>query len=103
MTEDVTADALALMNIDHLGLHEIDHRILRTIIEKFDGGPVGLDTIGAAISEDSSTIMDVYEPYLIQLGFIERTPRGRMATKGAYAHLKIPYDAADTNGQRKMF
>ncbi|MEO1290667.1 MAG: Holliday junction branch migration DNA helicase RuvB [Chloroflexota bacterium] len=103
ITEDVTADALALMNIDHLGLDEIDHRILRTIIEKFNGGPVGLDTIGAAISEDSSTIMDVYEPYLIQLGFIERTPRGRMATKGAYEHLKISYDDADTNGQRKMF
>ncbi|MEM9954251.1 MAG: Holliday junction branch migration DNA helicase RuvB [Chloroflexota bacterium] len=103
ITEDVTADALALMNIDHLGLDEIDHRILRTIIEKFNGGPVGLDTIGAAISEDSSTIMDVYEPYLIQLGFIERTPRGRMATKGAYEHLKIPYDDANTNGQRKMF
>lgn len=103
ITEDVTADALALMNIDHLGLDEIDHRILRIIIEKFNGGPVGLDTIGAAISEDSSTIMDVYEPYLIQLGFIDRTPRGRVATKNAYEHLKIPYDDADTNTQRRMF
>lgn len=103
ITEEVTADALALMNIDHLGLDEIDHRLLRTIIEKFGGGPVGLDTIGAAISEDSSTIMDVYEPYLIQLGFIERTPRGRVATKNAYAHLKIPYDDANSNGQRRMF
>lgn len=91
ITEEVTADALSLMNIDHLGLDEIDRRLLRTIIEKFNGGPVGLDTIGAAISEDSSTIMDVYEPYLIQLGFIERTPRGRMATPHAYAHLNIPY------------
>jgi len=103
ITEDVTADALELMNIDHLGLDEIDHRILRTIIEKFNGGPVGLDTIGAAISEDSSTIMDVYEPFLIQLGFIERTPRGRMATKNAYEHLKVPYDDADGNGQKKLF
>ncbi|MGB7339944.1 MAG: Holliday junction branch migration DNA helicase RuvB [Phototrophicaceae bacterium] len=103
ITEDVTADALALMNIDHLGLDEIDHRILRTIIEKFNGGPVGLDTIGAAISEDSSTIMDVYEPYLIQLGFIDRTPRGRIATPNAYAHLKIPYDNADDANQRKLF
>lgn len=103
ITEDVTADALALMNIDHLGLDEIDHRILRTIIEKFNGGPVGLDTIGAAISEDSSTIMDVYEPFLIQLGFIDRTPRGRIATKNAYKHLKIPYDDSDGNGQKKLF
>ncbi|MGJ3240456.1 MAG: Holliday junction branch migration DNA helicase RuvB [Anaerolineae bacterium] len=104
ITEDVTARALELMNIDHLGLDEIDHRILHTIIAKFDGGPVGLDTIGAAISEDSSTIMDVYEPYLIQLGFIDRTPRGRIATKRAYEHLNIPYDSADENGsQRKMF
>ncbi|GAB5489970.1 MAG: Holliday junction branch migration DNA helicase RuvB [Phototrophicaceae bacterium] len=103
ITEDVTADALSLMNIDHLGLDEIDHRILRTIIEKFSGGPVGLDTIGAAISEDSSTIMDVYEPYLIQLGFIDRTPRGRVATRNAYEHLNIPYDDADTNNQRRMF
>lgn len=103
ITEDVTADALALMNIDHLGLDEIDHRILRTIIEKFNGGPVGLDTIGAAISEDSSTIMDVYEPFLIQLGFIDRTPRGRIATKNAYKHLKIPYEDSDGNGQKKLF
>lgn len=103
ITEDVTADALALMNIDHLGLDEIDHRILRTIIEKFNGGPVGLDTIGAAISEDSSTIMDVYEPFLIQLGFIDRTPRGRIATKNAYEHLKIPYADSDGNGQKKLF
>lgn len=103
ITEEVTADALSLMNIDYLGLDEIDHRILRTIIEKFSGGPVGLDTIGAAISEDSSTIMDVYEPYLIQLGFIDRTPRGRVATKNAYEHLKIPYDDAHTNNQRRMF
>lgn len=92
ITEEVTGDALSLMNIDHLGLDEIDRRLLRTIIEKFNGGPVGLDTIGASISEDSSTIMDVYEPYLIQLGFIERTPRGRMATPHAYAHLNLPHD-----------
>lgn len=102
ITEDVTADALSLMNIDHLGLDEVDRRLLSIIIEKFGGGPVGLDTIGAAISEDSSTIMDVYEPYLIQLGFIDRTPRGRVATKHAYEHLQIPYDDAD-NGQRRLF
>ena len=103
ITEEVTADALSLMNIDHLGLDEIDRRMLRMIIEKFGGGPVGLDTIGAAISEDAATIMDVYEPYLIQLGFIERTPRGRMATRHAYAHLNIPYDDPNATGQKRMF
>ncbi|MDQ7027481.1 MAG: Holliday junction branch migration DNA helicase RuvB [Anaerolineae bacterium] len=102
ITEDVTADALALMNIDHLGLDDIDRRLLRMIIEKFRGGPVGLDTIGAAISEDAATIMDVYEPYLIQLGFIERTPRGRMATRHAYDHLNIPYDDPDAAGQKRL-
>ncbi len=85
----VAADALALMEIDHLGLDDIDRRILLTIIEKFGGGPVGLDTIAAAISEDSSTIMDVYEPYLLQLGFLDRTPRGRIATPLAYQHMGI--------------
>ncbi|MEM6285108.1 MAG: Holliday junction branch migration DNA helicase RuvB [Chloroflexota bacterium] len=89
--------ALDMMNIDHLGLDDTDRRLLRIIIEKFNGGPVGLDTIGAAISEDSSTIMDVYEPYLLQLGFIERTPRGRVARAGAYEHLGIPYEV-DNSG-----
>jgi holliday junction DNA helicase RuvB len=103
ITEEVTADALSLMNIDHLGLDEIDRRMLRMIIEKFGGGPVGLETIGAAISEDAATIMDVYEPYLIQLGFIERTPRGRMATRHAYAHLNIPYDDPNSAGQKRLF
>jgi Holliday junction DNA helicase RuvB len=65
---------------------------MRTIIEKFGGGPVGLETIAAAISEDSDTIMDIYEPYLLQLGFIERTPRGRTATPLAYQHLGLPFD-----------
>lgn len=103
ITEDVAADALNLMNVDLLGLDEIDHRLLRTIIEKFGGGPVGLDTIAAAISEDASTIMDVYEPYLIQLGFLERTPRGRVATPNAYKHLRIPYDDMDASGQKRLF
>jgi Holliday junction DNA helicase RuvB len=91
ITTDVASDALALMEIDHLGLDDVDRRILGAIIEKFDGGPVGLDTIAASISEDSSTIMDVYEPYLLQLGFLERTPRGRAATRIAYEHMGIPY------------
>ena len=88
ITVDVAQNALELMEIDHLGLDELDRRILHTVIEKFSGGPVGLDTIAAAISEDSSTIMDVYEPYLIQLGFIDRTPRGRVCTPHAYRHLE---------------
>jgi Holliday junction DNA helicase RuvB len=104
ITESVTQDALSLLNVDALGLDEIDRRILDTIIDKFGGGPVGLDTIAAAISEDSSTIMDVYEPYLIQLGFIDRTPRGRIATKRAYEHLGIPYDGPQADSdQRRLF
>lgn len=91
ITESVAIEALAKLEIDSLGLDEIDHKILRTIIEKFDGGPVGLETIAASISEEADTIMDVYEPYLLQLGFIERTPRGRAVTKSTYEHLGIPY------------
>lgn len=103
ITEDVAIDALNLLNIDPLGLDEIDRRMMLAIIERFSGGPVGLDTISAAISEDSSTIMDVYEPYLIQLGFLERTPRGRVATRHAYEHLGIPYRAgSDENGQPRL-
>lgn len=94
ITGKVAGEALALLDIDHLGLDDIDRRILSTIIEKFGGGPVGLDTIAASISEDSATIMDVYEPYLLQLGFLDRTTRGRTATPRAYEHLGIPY----TNG-----
>jgi Holliday junction DNA helicase RuvB len=84
------SDALALLEIDDLGLDDLDRRVLLTIIEKFNGGPVGLDTIGASISEESDTIMDVVEPYLLQLGFLERTARGRVATPHAYRHLGIP-------------
>jgi len=87
----VAKDALKLMDVDDLGLDDIDRRVLRAIIEKFDGGPVGLETIAASISEEGDTIMDVYEPYLLQLGFLDRTPRGRTATKRAYEHLGIEY------------
>lgn len=104
ITHDVANEALKLMEIDHLGLDEIDRRILRTIIEKFSGGPVGLDTIAAAISEDSATIMDVYEPYLIQLGFIDRTPRGRITTPHAYKHLGLPINNDDDSAEQpKLF
>jgi holliday junction DNA helicase RuvB len=95
ITGSVAGEALQLMEIDNLGLDDIDRRILTTIIEKFSGGPVGLDTISASISEDSATIMDVYEPYLLQLGFLDRTPRGRIATPHAYEHMGIPYDSSD--------
>ncbi len=91
-TQAVAVEALSKLEIDPTGLDEIDHKVLHTIIDKFNGGPVGLDTIAAAISEEADTIMDVYEPYLLQLGFLERTPRGRLATQLAYQHLDIPYN-----------
>jgi holliday junction DNA helicase RuvB len=93
----ISGDALNLMDVDQLGLDDIDRRVLLTIIDKFNGGPVGLDTIAAAISEDADTIMDVCEPYLLQLGFLARTRRGRVATRHAYDHLGIPYDKDDTD------
>ncbi|MPZ24196.1 MAG: Holliday junction branch migration DNA helicase RuvB [Dehalococcoidia bacterium] len=89
ITEALASEALAQIGVDELGLDDVDHRVLLAIIEKFDGGPVGLETLAASISEDADTIMDVYEPFLLQLGFIQRTPRGRVATRHAYAHLGI--------------
>jgi Holliday junction DNA helicase RuvB len=103
ITGPVAGEALALLNIDHLGLDDVDRRILALIIEKYDGGPVGLETIAAAISEDSATIMDVCEPYLLQLGFLARTPRGRMATAGAYEHMGIPYPGNNNSSQQPLF
>jgi holliday junction DNA helicase RuvB len=92
ITKDIAGKALTQLEVDNIGLDEIDHKVLHTIIDKFNGGPVGLETIAAAISEESDTIMDVYEPYLLQLGFLDRTPRGRVATERAYNHLGIPYN-----------
>jgi len=89
ITADVAREALERLDVDALGLDEVDKKVLLTIIEKYDGGPVGIETIAASISEESDTIMDVYEPYLMQIGFLQRTPRGRMATRHAYAHLGI--------------
>lgn len=83
--------ALDLLQVDALGLDDVDRRVLRTIIEKYNGGPVGLNTIAASISEEPDTIMDVVEPYLLQLGFLDRTPQGRVATKLAYEHLGLEY------------
>ena len=97
ITKPIATEALSKLEIDNIGLDEIDHKVLRTIIEKFDGGPVGLDTIAASISEEADTIMDVYEPYLLQLGFIERTPRGRLATRLAYEHLGIPHKMSQSS------
>jgi holliday junction DNA helicase RuvB len=91
ITRQVAQDALDLLNVDSLGLDEMDRRVLQTIIEKYRGGPVGLNTIAASISEEPDTLMDVVEPYLLQLGFIERTSQGRTATKLAYDHLLLPY------------
>jgi len=91
ITKKVALEALSKLEIDSVGLDDIDHKVLHTIIDKFDGGPVGLDTIAASINEDADTIMDVYEPYLLQLGFLERTPRGRVAARLAYEHLGLPY------------
>jgi Holliday junction DNA helicase RuvB len=90
ITTDIALEALRLIRVDELGLDEIDHKMLRAIIVSFGGGPVGLDTIAATIGEESQTIEDVYEPYLLQIGFLQRTPRGRMATEAAYRHLGIP-------------
>jgi Holliday junction DNA helicase RuvB len=91
VTEPLARECLEMLAIDHLGLDRSDRRFLLAIIEKFGGGPVGLDTLSAALSEERETIEDVYEPYLLQLGFIHRTPRGRVATPHAYAHLGLPY------------
>lgn len=92
ITKEITDQALAKMEIDELGLDFIDRKILESIIYKFGGGPVGLDTLSATIGEDAGTIEDVYEPYLMQLGFVARTPRGRIAMENAYHHLGIEYN-----------
>ena len=89
ITEEVAKEALDLMDVDKLGLDHVDRHILITMIEKFQGGPVGLDTLAAAIGEDAGTIEDVYEPYLIKNGLMQRTPRGRVATELAYKHLGL--------------
>ena len=91
ITKEVADFALDILDVDKVGLDHNDRSILLTIIEKFDGGPVGLDTLAAALGEDAGTLEDVYEPYLLMNGFLNRTPRGRMATRHAYRHLDLPY------------
>lgn len=89
ITEEITKSSLDRLKVDNDGLDELDHKLLRTIIEKYDGGPVGIDALASSIGEEKTTIEDVYEPFLIQNGYIKRTNRGRLATKKAYDHLKI--------------
>ena len=95
ITQSTADEALNLMNVDTLGLDDVDKRVLLTIIDKYDGGPVGLNTIAASISEEPDTIMDVVEPYLLQLGFLDRTSQGRIATRQAYEHYQRPFRLAD--------
>ena len=101
ITLDVARTALALLEIDDLGLDATDYKILRAIVEKFGGGPVGLDTVAAATSEESDTVEDVYEPFLLQLGFLKRTPRGRVTTDLAYQHLGLT--PPNTPTQQRLF
>ena len=91
VTSEVATDALNRMEVDTYGLDVVDCKLIKTIIEKFDGGPVGLGTLSAAISEEKDAIEEIYEPYLIQIGFLNRTPRGRMATRAAYEHFGLPF------------
>ena len=100
ITGEVASKALQNLSVDVLGLDGVDRDVLICIIDKFDGGPVGLDPIAASINEESETIEDVYEPFLLQLGFLDRTPRGRMATRKAYDHLGIKYTGR--NGDNKL-
>ena len=102
ITKEVADSALSMLEIDALGLDAIDRRMLTSIIKIFGGGPVGLDTLGATIGEDSNTIEDVYEPYLMQIGFLGRTPRGRVVTPLAYRHLGIPMKDEKNEGGSQL-
>ena len=93
ITADIAAEALAALHVDEIGLDDLDNQILKAIIHKFNGGPVGIDTISAAVSEERATIEDVCEPYLMQIGFLSRTPRGRLATEAAYEHIGAAFPA----------
>jgi Holliday junction DNA helicase RuvB len=103
ITQEVAMYGLRMLDVDDQGLDKMDRQIMLTIIEKFNGGPVGLDTLSAAVCEDKDTIEDVYEPFLIQQGFIKRTPRGRVATKVAYLHFKIKVKDETDDGQKNLF
>jgi Holliday junction DNA helicase RuvB len=103
VTKAVAREALAMLDVDEFGLDEMDTRLLRAIIEKFDGGPVGVGTVAAAVGEEADTLEEVYEPFLVQHGFLQRTPRGRMATAQAYRHLGYPPPAAAPGAQPELF
>jgi len=103
ISEEVACRALDMLEVDGHGLDKMDRHIMLTIIEKFDGGPIGLNSLSAAVSEEKDTIEDVYEPFLIQKGFIKRTPQGRIATKRAYKHFGIPLSSAGDSAQKKLF
>ena len=104
ITVEVAQEALDMLEVDELGLDHTDRTMLETMIRKFGGGPVGLDTLAASTGEDATTIEDVYEPYLLQLGFLMRTPRGRVCTRAAYEHMGIvpPESAPGQNAQVRM-
>ncbi|MGD2125924.1 MAG: Holliday junction branch migration DNA helicase RuvB [Desulfobacteraceae bacterium] len=102
ITQEVAKEALDMLGVDDRGLDRMDRLIMLTIIEKFNGGPIGLDTLSAAVSEEKDTLEDVYEPFLIQIGYIKRTPRGRVATKLAYSHFGIKLDEA-SHQQERLF
>jgi Holliday junction DNA helicase RuvB len=103
VNEDIAAEALAFFEVDHIGLDKMDLAILETLIHKFDGRPVGLNTLGAAVGEETDTLEDVYEPYLLQLGFLVRTPKGRQATPRAYEHLGLKSQAGESASQDGLF
>lgn len=103
INRDVADKALKMLEVDESGLDRTDRRILQVIIEKFNGGPVGVDTIAAAVSEETETIEDVYEPFLLQMGFLNRTPRGRAVTRSAYRHLGIPCAETSSDSQEKLW
>jgi Holliday junction DNA helicase RuvB len=103
ITLEVAKKSLDLLEIDLMGLDTVDMKILRAIIEKFGGGPVGLDTLAASIDEEAGTLEDVAEPYLLQLGFIQRTPRGRMVTRLGYSHLGLPVPVNNFTEQQLTF
>lgn len=102
ITHEVAKDALDMLGVDGRGLDKMDRHIMLTIIEKFDGGPIGLDSLSAAVSEEKDTLEDVYEPFLILIGYVKRTPRGRVATKLAYEHFGIPLEKCE-EAQKRLF
>jgi Holliday junction DNA helicase RuvB len=92
ITRDIASAALALFEVDPRGLDALDRRLIKTIIDNYEGGPVGIETLSSALGEERDTLEDVYEPYLIQQGFVQRTPRGRMASRLAYEHMGVPWN-----------